>query len=202
MEALMLMPILLKRSGSEPTGLAAVTIALLGLGILTATPAFSGEIYSWDTGDGHIAFTDNPKNIPARYRDQVTVRQSEGIQDYKRFTAEDSARTDHYAEQLAQRIEYLRRVNGRRETAPPPVENVGVATISVSGVDLRLPAADTSEPLIVQKLRVKASGQISTRHDTLVSQGGTPLAIIRGNQEGEVGAANNILAEEDLDFYR
>jgi len=200
----MLMPILLrrKRSGSGPARLVVVTMALFGLGMLVVTPALSGEIYSWDTGDGHIAFTDNPKNIPARYRDQVTVRKSAGIEDYKRFTAEDSARTDRYAEQLAQRIEYLRRVNQRREAAPTGLANVGTATISVSGVDLRLPAADTDKPLIVEKLRVLASGQISTRHDTLVSQGGTPLAIIRGNQEGEVGAADNILAEDELEFYR
>jgi hypothetical protein len=51
-------------------------------------------------------------------------------------------------------------------------------------------------------LRVKSSDQIATRHDTLVSQGGTPLAIVRGNQQGEVDGAANILDETDLEFYR
>jgi len=69
-------------------------------------------------------------------------------------------------------------------------------------VDLRLPAADTSAPIIVEKLRVKSAGQIATRHDTLVSQGGTPLAIVRGNQRGEVDGATNILDEKELEFYR
>jgi hypothetical protein len=198
----MLMLTLSKRSGFGPVGLAVVTVALLGFGLAIVTPAAAGEIYSWDTGDGHVAFTDNPKNIPARYRDQVKVRKSAGIQDYARFTAEDSAQVDRYSDLLAQRIEYLRRSNSGRDVSRPTAENVGVATISVSGVDLRLPAADTSAPLIVESLRVISSGQIATRHDTLVSQGGTPLAIIRGNQEGEVGAANNILDEMDLEFYR
>ena len=198
----MLMPILLKRSGFGPAGLAVVLVAVLGFGLAIATSAVAGEFYSWETADGDAAFTDNPKNIPARYRDQVRVRNSQGIEDYARFTAEDSVETARYSDQLAERIESLRRWNGDRNRAPAAAENVGVASITVSGVDLRLPAADTSAPIIVEKLRVKSSGQIATRHDTLVSQGGTPLAIIRGNQQGEVDGAANILDEADLEFYR
>jgi hypothetical protein len=198
----MLKTILLKRSGFGSVGLAVVTVAVLGFGLAVATPAISGEIYSWDTGDGNVAFTDNPKNIPSRYRDQVQVRKSEGIDDYARFTAEDSAVTDRYSDRLAKRIEYLRRANDVREAAPAAAETVGVASVTVSGVDLRLPAADTNRPIIVQKLRVQASDQIATRHDTLVSQGGVPLAIIRGDQRGEVGAASDILDENGLEFYR
>ena len=198
----MLMPILLKRSGFGPIGLAVVMVAVLGFGLAVATPAVSGEIYSWDTGDGNVAFTDNPKNIPSRYRDQVQVRKSEGIENYARFTAEDSAVTERYSDRLAKRIEYLRWANGARNGAPAAAENVGVASITVSDVDLRLPAADTNQPIIVEKLRVKSSDQIASRHDTLVSQGGTPLAIIRGDQQGEVGGAADILDERDLEFYR
>jgi hypothetical protein len=177
-------------------------VAVLGFGLAVTTSAVAGEIYSWDTGDGNVAFTDNPKNIPARYRDQVKVRKSQGIGDYARFTSQDSAETARYADQLAKRIEYLRWSNSGRDVAPAAGENVGVAAITVSGIDMRFPAADTSAPIIIEKLRVQSSGQIATRHDTLVSQGGTPLAIVRGNQEGEVGAANNILDEDDLEFYR
>jgi hypothetical protein len=162
----------------------------------------SGEIYSWETADGNVAFTDNPKNIPALYRDQVRVRKSEGIEDYARFTTGDFAETEPYSDQLAKRIEYLRWVNDSRNRAPAGPANVGVASVTVSGVDLRLPAADTSAPIIVEKLRVKAADQITSRHDTLVSQGGTPLAIVRGDQRGEVGGPANILEEKDLEFYR
>ena len=197
----MLMSILLKRSRCGSAGLVAVSIVGLAFGLAVATPAVSGEIYSWDTADGHVAFTDNPKNIPARYRDQVQVRRSEGIENYARFTAEDSAKTEGYSDQLAKRLEYLRRANQVREAAPAAAETVGVASVTVSGVDLRLPAADTNKPIIVQKLRVQASDQIASRHDTLVSQGGVPLAIIRGDQRGEVGAASDILDERDLEFY-
>ncbi len=198
----MLMPILLKRSGFGPAGFAVVLVAVLGFGFAIATPAVAGEFYSWETADGDIAFTDNPKNIPARYRDQMRVRKFEGIADYAQFTFEDSAEVIRYSDQLAKRIETLRWLNSDRDVAPVAAENVGVASITVSGVDLRLPAADTSAPIIVEKLRVKSFDQIATRHDTLVSQGGTPLAIVRGNQRGEVGGAINILDEKDLEFYR
>jgi hypothetical protein len=191
-----------KQTGFGRGALAAMVIGVLGLSLLLASYSRAGEIYSWTTVDGNVAFTDNPKNIPARYSDQVQVRKSAGIEDYARFTSGDSAEIGRYSDQLAKRLEYLRWVNDSRDTAPAVPENVGVASVTVSGVNLRLPAADTSAPIIIEKLRVKAPDQIASRHDTLVSQGGTPLAIVRGDQQGEVGGPANILDEKDLEFYR
>ncbi len=191
-----------ERRGFGRGAFAAMVIGVLGFSLLLASYSRAGEIYSWTTVDGNVAFTDNPKNIPARYRDQMQVRKSEGIEDYVRFTSENSAETGHYSDQLAKRVEYLRQANSNRGTARAADKNVGVASITVSGVDLRLSAVDANAPIIVEKLRVKSADQIATRHDTLVSQGGKPLAIVRGNQGGEVGSANNILDEEDLEFYR
>jgi hypothetical protein len=190
------------RKGFGRGAFAAMVIGVLGIALLLASYSRAGEVYSWTTVDGNVAFTDNPKNIPARYRDQMQVRKSEGIVDYARFTSENSAETEHYSDQLAKRVEYLRRVNSDRGTTRAADENVGVASITVSGVDLRLTAVDADAPIIVEKLRVKSADQISTRHDTLVSQGGKPLAIVRGNQGGEVDASANILNEEDLELYR
>ncbi len=191
-----------ERSGFGRGALAVMVFGLLGVALLLASPSRAGEIYSWTTVDGSAAFTDNPKNIPARYREQVQVRKSAGIGDYARFTSDDSANAGRYSDQLAKRIEYLRRSNSGRDVAPAAGRNVGVASITVSGIDMRFPAADTNAPIIIEKVRVQSFGQITTRHDTLVSQGGTPLAIVRGNQEGEVGGALNILDEEDLELYR
>ena len=191
-----------KQTGFGRGALAVMVFGLLGLALLLASPSRAGDIYTWETADGNVAFTDNSKHIPARYRDQVQVRKSGGIGDYARFTSEDSADTERYSDQLAKRIEYLRGSNSGRDAAPAVGETIGVASITVSGVDMRLPAADTNAPIIIEKLRVQSFGQITTRHDTLVSQGGTPLAIVRGDQRGEVGGATNILDEEDLEFYR
>ncbi len=181
---------------------ALMVIGVLGFSLLLASYSRAGEIYSWTTVDGGVAFTDNPKNIPARYRDEVQVHQSAGIEDYARFTSEDSAQAARYSDQLAKRIEYLRGLNSDRAVAPAAADGVGVASITVSGIDLRLPAADASAPIIVEKLRVLSDGQIATRHDTLVSQGGRPLAIVRGNQSAESGGVSSILNEKDLEFYR
>jgi hypothetical protein len=190
------------QTGFGRGALAAMVIGVLGLALLLASSSRAGEVYSWTTVDGNVAFTDNTKNIPARYRDQVRVRKSGKVQDYERFTSEDSTRTERYSDQLAKRIEYLRWLNSGRDARPAVGGNVGVASVTVSGVDLRLPAADTSAPIIIEQFRVKSSDQIATRHDTLVSQGGTPLAIVRGNQRAEVDGAINILDEKDLEFYR
>ena len=191
-----------ERRGFGRGAFALMVIGVLGFAILLASYSRAGEIYSWTTVDGGVAFTDNPKNIPAVYRDQVRVRKSAGIEDYARFTAEDSAEAARYSDQLAKRIEYLRGLNNARNAAPAAAESTGVATVTVSGVDLRIPAADANVPIIVEKLRVKSDGQIATRHDTIVSQGGRPLAIVRGNQTAEVGGASDILDEKDLEFYR
>ena len=161
---------------------ALMVIGVMGFSLLLAGIARAGEIYSWTTVDGNVAFTDNPKNA--------------------QFTSEDSAETARYSDQLAKRVEYLRGMNSARAAAPAAAESVGVASITVSGVDLRLPAADPSAPIIVERLRVKSGSQIATRHDTLVSQGGTPLAIVRGSQRAESGGAMSILDEKDLEFYR
>ncbi len=190
------------RTGFGRGAFAVMVIGVLGLALLLASYSKAGEIYSWETADGNVAFTDNQKNIPARYRDQVRVRNPGGIQGYARFTSEDSAETERYSDQLAKRVEYFRWLNSDRGSAPAADENVGVASVTISGVDLRLPAADTSAPIIVEQVRVKSYDQIATRHDTLVSQGGTPLAIVRGNQRGEVDGATNILDEKDLELYR
>jgi len=191
-----------ERTGFGRGALALMVFGVLGLAVLLAGSSRAGEIYSWSTVDGNVAFTDNPKNIPARYRDQVQVRRSAGIEDYAQFTSEDSAKTALYSDQLAKRIEYLRELNRDRAAAPAAADSTGVASITVSGIDLRFPTADASAPIIVEKLRVKSDGQIATRHDTLVSQGGRPLAIVRGNQSAGFGGAPSILDEKDLEFYR
>ena len=195
--------LMLNRMDVGKAGIAPVLVAVIGMGLVFATPAVAGEIFSWKAENGEVAFTDNPKKIPARYRRQVQTRTSERVEDYARFSSGQPEATHRYAEQLAARVEYLRRFNSDRYAAnvAPDALN-GVANIKVRGIDLRLPAADIDAPIIVENLRVMSDGQIVTRHDMVVRQGGRTLAIMRGRQEGESGGASNILDEEELEFYR
>jgi hypothetical protein len=86
-------------------------------------PAAADPVYSWRTEDGGYAFTDDPKAIPARYRDQATLRESARLRDYPRYTPSDDAATERYAEQLTRRLAHLRAMNAqpvaRRERRAP-----------------------------------------------------------------------------------
>jgi hypothetical protein len=195
--------LMLSRKDVGTAGIAPVMIAVMGMALILATPAVAGDVYSWQTENGEVAFTDNPKKIPARYRSQAQKRAGERIQDYAKFSSGQPEATNRYAEQLAKRVEYLRELNADRDVAAvEPGALNGVATINVHGIDLRLPGANADAPIIVENVRVLGDGQITSRHDSVVRQGGRTLAIVRGRQEGEVGSASNILDEKDLEFYR
>ena len=195
--------LMLNRKDVGIAGMAPVLVAAIGIGLVFATPAVAGKIYSWQTENGEVAFTDNPKKIPARYRSQVQTRTSERIEDYAQFSSGQPEPTNRYAEQLAARVEYLRWFNSDRDAADAAPDALDrVASINVHGINLRIPDAGDGAPIIVENLRVMSDGQIVTRHDAVVRQGGRTLAIIRGRQEGELGGAASILDEKDLEFYR
>jgi hypothetical protein len=195
--------LMLSRKDVGNAGIAPVLMVVIGMALILATPAVAGQIYSWQTENGEVAYTDNPKKIPARYRSQVQTRASERIEDYAKFSSGQPEATDRYAARLAERVEYLRWFNSDGDAAAvTPGAMNGVATINVHGIDLRLPGATADAPIIVEDVRVMSDGQITTRHDSVVRQGGRTLAIVRGRQEGEVGGASSILDEEELEFYR
>ncbi len=194
---------MLSRKEVGIAGLGQVLVAVIGMGLVLTTPAVAGEIYSWRTENGEVAFTDNPKKIPARYRSQVQTRASARVEDYARFSSGQPEAANRYAVELASRLEYLRQFNSDRDAENvAPVAVNGVASINVRGIDLRLPAANSEAPIIVEDVRVLGDGQIATRHDAVVRQGNRTLAIMRGRQEGELGGTSSILHEDDLEFYR
>jgi len=191
----------LKKLNWTPARSAKTLLASLA-GLAIAAPALAGNIYSWRTEAGDIAFTDEIKNVPERYRDQVVTRKTEGLSDYARFSAQDADEANSYAEQLQARLNYLQAIN---RTAPPveQPQAFGTATIEFGSGDQRLTlnGAAGDDPVIVEELRVRRAGQIATRHDTVVRQGGRTLAIMRGKQGAETGAPNNILDEKNVELY-
>jgi hypothetical protein len=185
------------RTVSFAAGLAAIAI-----GMMLGAPADAGKIYSWQTEDGEAAFADDPKKIPARYRDQVSSRDAQRLGDYERFTTGVGKPTSSYSEQLAARLDHLRRVNVEPRVARSGEGDAqGIASIRVQGMDLRVNGGDLDDPLIVEQVRVISSGQVVSRHDTVVRQGDRTLAIVRGHQSGEVNGVSNIFDEEDLESY-
>lgn len=92
------------------TSIAGALVA--GAVLLAAAPAGAGTLYRWETDDGTLAFADDPKRIPDRYREGVEEIQTEGLDGYERYTPTDAAAQQEQADQLTERLEGLREQSG------------------------------------------------------------------------------------------
>jgi hypothetical protein len=171
---------------------------------IAAPSVASGPIYSWRTEDGGYAFTDDPKAIPARYRDQAKARPSARLADYARYTPSDDRAVDRYTERLTQRLAYLRAVN-----AQPVVRRDAVAagsgptaTLTLNSANEYAPSVQISEatgdePIIVESLFTRPEGKIVTRHSQVVRQGDQILSIMKPRLR-EWNVSTDIHDEADL----
>jgi hypothetical protein len=173
---------------------------------IAAPSVASGPIYSWRTEDGGYAFTDDPKAIPARYRDEAKARPSARLGDYARYTPADDRAVERYAERLTKRLAHLRVVN-----AQPVVRRGAVAVAGGAGSTTRLTLdsaneyapsveiseATGSEPIIVETLFTRPEGKIVTRHSQVVRQGDQILSIMKPRLR-EWNVATDIYDEADL----
>jgi hypothetical protein len=166
-------------------------------GCLLSTAAMAGgTAYHWVTEDGTYAFTDDPKAIPARYRDQAEAHTLKPLRDYPRFTPVETPRGIARAE---------------ADTAPAADGPMVAAaqgyvgpTVSIRTGDDFSPTIDVSpgtslEPVVIEKRRFRPESSVATRSNTIVSQGDRVLTIIkprlRNSNVTEFGD------EEDLDDY-
>jgi hypothetical protein len=197
----------------QPLALRTRSLLLAGAAALVtavAVPAAADPVYSWRTEDGGYAFTDDPKSIPPRYRDQVKVRESVRLDDYKRFTPSDDKAAERYSEQLGRRLEHLRRVNAQPATpalaptyaAAPPQGGPGMSMRSGDGftpsVELAPGATASDEPVVVETLFTRPRGKAVTRHTQVVRQGGKTIAIIKPRLR-EWNVSKDIHDEDELD---
>ena len=182
--------------------LAATAAFVAGL----AAPAAADPVYSWRTEDGGFAFTDDPKAIPARYRDQVQVREARRLHDYKRFTPADDEASERYSEQLTRRLEHLRAVNdGRRvvawsqDAAPggPSQPVISMQSANDFEPSVEINEATGGEPIVVDTLFTRPAGKIVTRQSTVVRQGDKILSIQRPRLR-EINVATDIHDESEL----
>jgi hypothetical protein len=152
-----------------------------------ATPVGAGTLYKWTAEDDSVAFTDDPKRIPERYRSQVETIESQGLETYTRLTPEDPSAVASHRERLAARLERLRERSAREETvaaraaaAAPVAETIVEVNDSTA---LRIPATVSDEgPIVVEEVRVLRKGSNITIHDTVVRQGDKVLVVVRPAQ--------------------
>lgn len=152
-----------------------------------AAPVAADPVYSWRTEDGGYAFTDDPKGIPARYRDQAKLRETARLRDYARYTPSDDKAAERYSEQLTRRLAHLRAVNAqpivRRETVA--ASSTGpTAALTMQSANGYQPSVEISqntggEPIIVETLFTRPEGKMVTRQTQVVRQGDQILSILK-----------------------
>jgi hypothetical protein len=170
-----------------------------------AAPAAADPVYSWRTEDGGYAFTDDPKAIPPRYRDEAQKRESGSLHDYKRYTPSDDVATERYAAQLTQRLEHLRAVNDERVAVndePGPRAPQATSSISLQSANnfepsVQFDQATGGEPLVVDTLFTKPEGKIVTRQTQVVRQGDRIISVVKPRLR-EWNVATDIHDESEL----
>jgi len=175
-----------------------------------ALPASAETLFRWTAEDGSVSFTDDAKRIPARYRSASQSIQTGGLAGYKQYSPTKADAQAVYREQLAARLERLRELNASLE-APMYAQPVGAASVNAgtSGTDayvrvgrdltVRVPQTDAElGPVIVDDVRVKRSGELATVHDTIVSQGGRVLLVVRGDPHLFDVSAREIVDEDEI----
>jgi hypothetical protein len=85
-----------------------------------AGAATAKTLYQWKTADGTVAYADDLRRVPERYRSEVQKKTVGTLHGYKRFTPTDPKATAKRAAALAERVEHLRAQN--TPPAAPKVE--------------------------------------------------------------------------------
>lgn len=161
--------------------------------IALAAPAGAGTVYSWRTEDGGYAFADDLRRVPARYRDEVTVREMGSLATYKRYSPQAGAVADAYEQDLTNYVAHLRALNAELE-APAGIQTAaggatfraGAAGDSVIEVT---PQLDSDEPVVIEKRRIRDDSdgwnRHFGRHTTIVRQGDRVLTIVKPPTHGD-----------------
>jgi hypothetical protein len=187
------------------------TVLAAGFALSLAGPVFAAELYRWKTDDGGIAYTDDAKRIPERYRKVAKKISTGSLQAYSRYTPDRSSTKD-YELALAERLDRLRAANAAdaRATAPytqvtqtgRPSDNPMVRVGPEGEPALEVPSSrEGSGPLIVEQRRYRMAGGFVTRTDTVVRQGNEIIAVVKPNPHG-VDEVNTSDFQDERDLER
>ena len=146
--------------------------AAVGLGLAFAMPAAAGTVHSWQTQEGTLAFTDDVKRIPARYRASVSSRELGGLGDYVRYSGADEKPKTLYAARVQARLSRLRNANGAVALALPSGAGEAAFLVRTSGGDngvstqVGFPLADAEQEPIVHEQCADDCRKTASRRDT------------------------------------
>ena len=156
---------------------------LVALSAALAAPAAAVSFYQWETEDGVIAYTDDPKRIPARYKVSARRRTLGQLSAYSRFTPTAEVKPADYGQRLSERLTVL------RDVSAPPLSGAAPRSATATGdvhvridlptLEIDVPSSDGAEPVVIEQVRAKRRDGITTRTITIVKQGDRTISIIK-----------------------
>jgi hypothetical protein len=159
----------------------------------------AADVYTWRTEDGGYAYTDDRDQIPARYRAQAKRVPATSLSSYERYTPQDPAATSRYEERLERRLAALRAQNAQpAPQAAVPSDAASSTSLLVgagSDTQVSVPMTSTGEPVVVEEVLSKRTGDPRTRRSTVVRQGDRVLTVVHG--EPHVFDPVDGIADED-----
>ncbi len=165
----------------DPASLALVAAAVVAGCLLTTPAAAEGRtVYQWVTDEGTLAFTDDEKAIPTRYRDRVKQREMLGLTEYRRYTriATPQRVPDRAPEPEPSRLQAFEAPPQRSAPGRGPTVSVRTGGANSQVIDVT-PDANEAEPIVIEKRRYVAENGSVTRTNTIVRQGDRILTVIK-----------------------
>lgn len=132
----------------------------LGALFAFADSAFGDEYLRWETEDGVVAFADDPRKVPARYRDAAEVVQA-GTE-AARITPLDAVAVAAYRTALAERLEHLSAINLPEEFYYEDEPGPGGFNLRSASVEVPFDGAETFETVTFRE-RDPRTGGATTR---------------------------------------
>ena len=179
--------------------------ALLGSVLVSAaaTPALA-DMYTWRTEDGGYAYTDDPKQIPARYRAQAKRIERQPLTSYARYTPQDPDASARYAERLERRLaalrdanEMAREIERERAAVEQPAQSVVMSAGGPYAPQITANVTDDA-PMVVEPVLIRETGDTRTRRATVIRQGGKVIALLKDSQHN-YNVSEDILDEAELE---
>ncbi|HTO07128.1 MAG TPA: hypothetical protein VMR86_08725 [Myxococcota bacterium] len=156
-----------------------LVVAALALGLVPKLAA--ADYWRYETDSGSTAFTDDAKNIPAKYRASAVKIAEEPLATYRKLSVVQTSPTATPNGVAAQRADALPpRAEAPLAQAGPGVQRLG---INVSGVQVDIDA-DADEPIHIDKRQWEDDNGDYFDHGgtmaptTVIRKGDRPLAYI------------------------
>jgi hypothetical protein len=151
----------------------------LAVVLLSAPLAASADYYSYVTDSGTLAYTDDPKYVPARYRDAVERHAYRSFADYPRLTVVPRGATIAPSDEVLAEFtsEPAAETLADTQTHPARPTNLTIDAGPQTQIDFDA-YGDSDEPIFVTRRVVWERG--AARTQTVVRRGDETLAIIDG----------------------